>query len=152
MKRREFVVGAGLLLGMPATPLAAASSDDEAALKKAIHDYYSLYYRSRDKKKYRSLLTDDYLLLENGQVMNGGDDIALMPKPGDLYDRTDAFDFRQVRVKGGVAYMVYLLSSVITDKNGTKNHRWLESAVFRRSGSRWLIGLLHSTRIGTPAA
>jgi ketosteroid isomerase-like protein len=149
MKRREFVVGAGLLVGMPATPLDAASSDDEATLKKAIHDYYSLYFRDRDKEKYRSLLTKDYLLLENGEITNTADDIALMPKPGDLYNRTDAFDFRQVRVEGRVAYMVYFLSSVITDKKGTHKHRWLESAVMRRSGSRWLIGLLHSTRIAT---
>ena len=103
MKRREFVVGGGLLLTMPTTPLAAASSDDEAALKKAIHDYYSLYFRDRDKEKYRALLTKDYLLLENGEITNTADDIALMPKPGDLYKRTDAFDFRQVRVEGAIA-------------------------------------------------
>ena len=149
MKRREFVVGAGLLVPMPATALAAAPSDHEAALKKAIHDYYSLYFRDRDKEKYRALLTKDYLLLENGEITNTADDIALMPKPGDLYERTDSFDFRQVRVAGGVAYIVYFLSSVITDKEGTKKRRWLESAVLRRSGSRWLIGLLHSTRIAT---
>ena len=152
MKRREFVAGAGALLAMPAAPLTIASSDDEAALKKAINDYYSIYYREREEKKYRSLLADDYLLLENGEIMNGDDDIRLMPKPGELYERTDAFDFRQLKVEGGVAWMVYFLSSTITDKDGTRSRRWLESAIFRRSGSRWLIGILHSTRIGTPAA
>lgn len=152
MKRRDFVAGASLLFAVPATPVAGASSDDEAALKKAINDYYSFYYRDRDIKKYRSLLADDYLLLENGEIMNADDDIRLIPKPGDLYERTDAFDMRQLKVEGGIAYMVYFLSSVITDKTGTRNGRWLESAIFRRSGSSWLIGLLHSTKIGTPAA
>jgi ketosteroid isomerase-like protein len=152
MKRREFVAGAGLLLAMPAAPLDAAPPDDEAALKQAINDYYSIYYRARDKEKDRSLLADDYLLLENGEIMNADDDIGLIPKPGDLYERTDAFDFRQIKVEGDNAWMVYFLSSVITDRNGTANRRWLESAVFRRSGSRWLIGLLHSTRLGNRAA
>jgi ketosteroid isomerase-like protein len=133
-------------------PLVAASSDEESALKKAIDAYYSVYYRERDIKKYRALLTNDYLLLESGEVMNAADDIALIPKTGDLYERTDAFDFRQIKVAGNTAYMVYFLTSVITDKRGTGKYRWLESAIFRRSGSRWLISLLHSTKIVTPAA
>jgi hypothetical protein len=152
MKRREFMVGAGLLAGMPATSLAAASPDDEVVLKKALGDYYSVYYRERNVEKYRALLAKDYLLLENGEIMSAADDIALIPKPGDLYNRTDAFDFRQIKVDGNTAYLVYFLTSVITDKRGTGKYRWLETAIFRRSGSRWVISLLHSTKIATPAA
>jgi hypothetical protein len=40
----------------------------------------ALFNRSEhETKKYRSLLTEDYLLLENGELLDIEGDIALMP-------------------------------------------------------------------------
>ena len=146
MNRRELVTGATLLLGLQAATVAAAP-EDEAALKEAIKSYYSIFYKDRDKSRYRALLADDYRLLENGELLTVEEDIAFMPKPEDQYERTDGFDFQLAGVSDGAAYLVYFLSSEINDVRGHRSARFLESAVFRRSGATWLLSVLHSTRI-----
>ena len=146
MNRRELVTGATLLLGLQAATVAAAP-EDEAALKEAIKSYYSIFYKDRDKSRYRALLADDYRLLENGELLTVEEDIAFMPKPEDQYERTDGFDFQLAGVSGGAAYLVYFLSSEINDVRGHRSARFLESAVFQRSGATWLLSVLHSTRI-----
>jgi len=97
------------------------------------------------------LLTDDYVLLENGELLDIAGDLALMPAPGAGYRRTDAFDFRAVRVRGDMAYAVYFLASEITDLKGARHREWLESVILRRAGNGWRVALLHSTRTPTPA-
>lgn len=146
MKRREFIAGTGLLIGSVYVP-GISSADDETAVKQAIKDVYSIFSVSLDKQKYRSLVTEDYLLLENGELLDIEGDIALMPAPESGYKRTDAFNFRSVKVHGDIAYAVYFLRSEITDKNGTRNREWLESAILRQAGKGWRMALLHSTRI-----
>jgi ketosteroid isomerase-like protein len=153
MKRREFIAGTGMMLGATCVPSASAAADDSAAVKQVVRDVYSVFYVNRDKQKYRSLLTEDYLLLEKGEILDVEGDLALMPAPGSDYKRTDAFDFRSVKIQGDTAYAVYFLKSEIKDKkNGTRNAEWLESAILRRYGKRWRMALLHSTRITKPGA
>jgi ketosteroid isomerase-like protein len=146
MRRREFAVGAGTLIGAACAPNVSAA-DDATAIKQAIADVYVTFYAGLDKQKYRALLTEDYVLLEQGKLLDIEGDLALMPTPESGYKRADAFDFRSVRVHGDIAYAVYFLKSEIKDAKGTRNREWLESAILRRSGSRWLMALLHSTRI-----
>ena len=127
------------------------AGDDEEAVKQAVKNYYYLYFVKMDKDAYRSILTEDYLILENGELLDTEGDIALMPEPDSGYDRTDTFDFRYVKIEGDIAYTVYFLKAEIVDKaNGTIHKEWLESAILRRSGEDWLIALLHSTKIINP--
>jgi len=127
------------------------AGDDEEAIKQAVKNYYYLYFVKMDKNEYRSILTEDYLILENGELLNAEGDIALMPEPDSSYERTDTFDFRYVKIEGDIAYTVYFLKAEIKDKtNGTINKEWLESTILRRSGDGWKIALLHSTRITKP--
>ena len=146
MERREFIAGAGLLLGTTCV-LGVPAADDVAAIKQLVQNVYSVYYQNFDKQKYRSLLTEDYLLLENGELLDIEGDIAMMPAADSGYKRKDTFDFRSVKVHGDTAYAVYFLKSETNDKNGVRNREWLESVVMRRSGGRWRMALLHSTRI-----
>ena len=53
-------------------------------------------------------------------------------------------------IEGTLAYAVYFLASEITDEKRQVKLRWLESVILRRSGDRWLLALLHSTRIEAP--
>jgi ketosteroid isomerase-like protein len=150
LDRRRFATASALLLvGCAAgQPLA---TDDETAIKEVIAAYYRTFFRTRDEQKYRSLLTDDYLLLENGELLDAAGDIASMPTAENEDERTDDFDFRLVRVHGDTGYAVYFLRSDITDKQSGRRHvEWLESATLRRSGSAWKVALLHSTRLATP--
>lgn len=127
------------------------AGDDEEAVKQAVKNYYYLYFVKMDKNAYRSILTDDYQFLENGELFDADDDIALMPKPDSGYERTDTFDFRFVKIDGDFAYAVYFLKSDITDKvSGAIHKEYLESTILQRSGDGWKIALLHSTRITKP--
>ena len=91
MKRKKIILG---LLIVSLCTLKVFAGDDGGAVKQAVKNYYYLYFVKMDKNEYRSILTDDYLILENGELFNADDDIALMPDPSSGYERTDAFDFR----------------------------------------------------------
>ena len=100
-------------------------------------------------------MTEGYLLLEKGEILDAEGDMALMPAPGDDYKRTHAFDFRRVNVQDDTAYVVYVVKSEITNKKKESQNgvwQWLESAILRRSGKRWRIALIHSTQIAQPRA
>jgi ketosteroid isomerase-like protein len=154
MRRRDFVASARLVfVGAAVTPGIAATADDAAAVKQLIKDYYSIFFTTLDKPRYRSLLTEDYQLLEDGEILDTEGDIAFMPKPEDNYKRIDSFDFRSVKVQGDIAYAIYFLKSAITDKkNGARTAEYLESAILRRNDRIWRMALLHSTRIAKPKA
>ena len=148
MKKGKIIL---VLLIISVSTLKMFAGDDEEAVKQAIKNDYYLYFVKMDENAYRSILTEDYLLLENGELFDAEGDIALMPKPDSGYERTDTFDFRYVKIEGDFAYAVYFLKADITEKvNGTIHKEWLESTILRRSGDSWKIALLHSTRIAKP--
>jgi ketosteroid isomerase-like protein len=150
MNRRRFVGLTALAIAGANTP-ADASQDEVGAIRRAVENYYAAY-RGLDKAKYRACLTDDYLLFENGELLDAEGDLAVMAAPGSGYRRTDAFDFRTVKVQGDTAYAVYFLTSDIKDQQGPRHREWLESMVLRRTGREWRTALLHSTRVAKPNA
>jgi ketosteroid isomerase-like protein len=149
MKRLE-ILACGVALAATACVPNSKSSEDAAAVQQAIKDNYAAY-SGFDEQKYRAMLADDYLLLENGELIDCEGDAASMAKPGTGYRRTDGFDFRLVKIDGDFAYAVYFLKSGIHDDiKGARQREWLESAILRRSEGAWRLALLHSTRISTP--
>lgn len=149
MNRRELLASAGTLIATTVlSEFAPAAVEESEAIKHVVETYYAVYYTQFDKQKYRAMLTDDYLLLENGEIMDASADLAVMPKPEDEYKRADRFDFRSIQVAADTAYAIYFLESKISDKrNGTRTRRWLESIILRPAGNSWQVALLHSTRI-----
>lgn len=146
MRRREFVAGVGAVMAA-GYAAGAEAPDDAAAVKQAIADNYAAYSGS-DQAKYRATLADDYVLLEHGELLGLAADLANMESRDSAYKRKDVFDFRSVTVEGSLAYAVHFLDSDITTRKGQQQRRWLEIAILRRSGSRCVLALLHSTRIG----
>ena len=145
MERKRFIF---MLLMISIFTVKVSAGDNEEAVKQAVKNYYYLYFVKMDKDAYRSILTEDYQFLENGELFDAEGDIALMPEPDSGYERTDTFDFRYVKIEGDIAYTVYFLEADITDNaNGSIHKEWLESTILRRSGDSWLIALLHSTKI-----
>jgi ketosteroid isomerase-like protein len=132
-------------------PPAALASGDAAAIQAAIQENYAAY-SGFDETRYRATTTDDYLLLEHGELIDREGDVASMAKPGTGFRRTDHFDFSHVKVVGDTAYAVYTLrSEIYDDERGERDREWLESAILRREGGRWKVALLHSTRVSHPA-
>ena len=69
MKRNQFIKVSALLIGAAATPRTVhAAADDAVVLKQILADYYRIFFVDVDRDKYRALLTDDYLLLEHGDI------------------------------------------------------------------------------------
>jgi ketosteroid isomerase-like protein len=150
MKRKDFIKASAMLIGAVAAPgTVHAATDDAALLKQTVADYYRIFFIDVDQEKYRALLTDDYLLLEHGDIQDTEKDISFMPKPADEYRRTDAFDFKSLKIHGDTAYVVYFLKSDIrSKKDGAIKREWLESMILRRgNGGRWRVALLHSTKL-----
>lgn len=147
MGRSASVVVVGLLLLFVARGADAATRpDDRTAIQQAIAEVYRVYSHVRDKQQYRGLLTADYRLLENGELLDAEGDMSVMRSPADRYERTDSFEFKQVNVVGNVGYAVYFLTSAIRDTSSAQTKRWLESAIFRRERGRWRLAVLHSTK------
>ncbi|WP_415908344.1 nuclear transport factor 2 family protein [Oleiharenicola sp. Vm1] len=150
---RLSLLAACLLFALGSVPGRAESADETTAVRQRIVDAYHAAFVTQDPARYRALLTDDYLLLEHGELLDVAGDLALIPKPEAGYRRTDQFDFHQVRVAGDTAWAVYTLRSDITDpQHGPRHRDYLESAVLRRVSGQWRIALLHSTKLPSPAA
>ena len=121
-------------------------SDSAAVVQLLIEDYGTMM--TFDLKKHMGHCTDDYLLIENGEIWN-------MEKEADWYkndankvsDRKDYFDFKLIRILGNTAYTVYDLKSDITKNGALTTKRWSESAVFRKVNGQWKIALIHSTPV-----
>ena len=129
---------------------AAQAADDAADVQQAIKDNYTAY-SGFDERKYRATTTDDFILLENGELIDREGDVANMPKPDIGFRRKDHFTFNSVKVEGDFAYAVYTLNSEIYDDvKGARSREWLESAILRRIEGRWKMALLHSTRVSQP--
>jgi cytochrome c553/ketosteroid isomerase-like protein len=130
----------------------AASGDDLAAAKRTIIDYYAAW-AAHDVARYRSLCTDDYLILDNGEMSDLDQDLAdLRSHPDAWRGRTDHFDFRKASIRGDEAYVVYFLNSEIRKGQAVEHRRYLESAVLRRSAQGWQVFLLHSSKLAAAPA
>ena len=139
-----------MAMAIAATLSPEVQADDAVPeFKRIVVDYYKIYYTDLDRTKYRSMLTDDYVLLENGEIISLEKDISLIPTPQDEYQRKDTFDFRSVKTQKDVVYLVYFLKSDIKDKqDGARQREYLESMILRRdSGATWRVALLHSTKL-----
>ena len=148
MERRTFLGATAALTLVPAAARTASASEAEA-LKQRIIEWYRAFGNPRvDRDYYRSFMTDDYLLLEHGTLLDVAGDMALLGALAADHVRTDKFDFRHIWVEDDNAYLVYFLESQTNDsKKGPRLRRWLESAVMRRSKEQWRAAVLHSTRI-----
>ncbi len=148
MNRRTFIAS-GMTATLIVPAFAVAQTGDEAAVRQRMVDWYRAFANPQiDRAYYASFMTDDYLLLENGELMDKAGDIALLDSmPADL-QRTERFDFRRVTIEGDRADLVYFLEADINDSvDGPRRRRWLESATLRRQEGEWRCSLLHSTRI-----
>ena len=148
MERRDFL---GLTVGLALAPAAAgaAAPDEVTAVMRRLIEWYRAFGNPRvDRAYYRSFMTDDYLLLEHGELLDIAGDMKLLGALPPDHKRTDRFDFRHVHVEGDHAHAVYYLHSEMSDSTrGARSRQWLESAVARRVDGEWRFAVLHSTRI-----
>jgi hypothetical protein len=112
-------------------------------------DYKTL--ESLDYKKHIEHCTEDYILIENGEIWDLKKEIDMLFKSGDntVIKRDDVFLFKSIKVDHPYAYAVYELRSTITRNGNTKAYHWVESAIFYKVSGKWKIKLIHSTKVGS---
>jgi hypothetical protein len=135
-----------LTLFLSTTLLAQEKKDSLEIIQLLKEDYHTL--QTHDINKHRGYCTDNYLLIEDGQIMNMDDEVDYFEKNVErVFDRKDYFDFKYIKVFENIAYAVYSLKSDFTDNGDLTQKNWSESAIFRKIEGEWKIELIHSTPI-----
>ena len=101
-----------------------------------------------DSMKLKATTTNDFLLLEVGEVWNMDTlmhKITMSKNPN--RKRVNTFKFIKTEQKNDVAWVSYFNTADISMGERKQSIRWLESAVLLRQGKEWKIKLLHSTRM-----
>ena len=98
-----------------------------------------------DYKKMKSLVTEDFQLLEVGEDWTI-DDLINVVKPSD-YKRRNFFNVIRSEVNGNMAWVSYWNKATFSNGEREEVVAWLESAVMVKQGDVWLIEMLHSTRV-----
>ena len=99
-------------------------------------------------EKIRTHVTDDFLLLENGEIWNMDTVTVYLERSVKRYKefkRTNRFDFFRWDIHGNTAWISFYNQADILADGVPRKVRWLESAVLVRSGQQWKIQLFHST-------
>lgn len=99
-----------------------------------------------DFNLHSSLITDNYLLIENGEILTIEDDKTYFNKNRhrDLV-RKNYFDIVLMDIDENNAYLVYKLKSDYFEKDTSVTKNWTESAVFKKVDGEWKIALINST-------
>jgi hypothetical protein len=135
-----------LICAFAQTALSQAQRDSLEIVQVLKDDYRTMI--NWDINKHKSLCTDDYILIEDGEIWNMEKEAEHYRKSASrILDRKDYFDFLFVRILGNTAYTVYNLKSDISEAGTLIIKRWTESVVFRKTQGKWKIALIHSTPI-----
>ncbi len=100
-----------------------------------------------DGKAMQQTSTEDFELLEHGEVWTMQKLVDAVQPKGDPYERKNFFKQIRARQEGNVAWLSYWNKAEIRRNSGSRTVVWLESAVIVRDGDRWKVQLLHSTRV-----
>lgn len=97
--------------------------------------------------KMKGVVTEDFQLLEAGEVWDINMLITAMKPNGDTYKRRNYFSIINVVSKKDVVWVSYWNKATITMQSKNSERSWLESAVLVKEEDNWKIQLLHSTRV-----
>lgn len=131
-------------LALSSTTLSQHDSTEIIRLLK--NDYSTM--SDLDLKKHKSNCTEDYRLIEAGDIWDMEREAQWYNDPSSKVDaRKDQFEIKYIRIDGNMAYAVYNLKSDIVKEGKHIQKNWNESAIFRRVNGEWKIALIHSTPV-----
>lgn len=134
-------LGTWMLAGAFATRAAAPAYPPE--FEPVVGIFSGLAYADHDM--IRSATTDDFLLLEIGEVWDREFLLSLV-KPSQQ-ERKNHFSIISVERFDGVALISYWNKAVLSDKGEESTRAWLESVVAVETEAGWKLKQMHSTRI-----
>ena len=102
-----------------------------------------------DEPAMRATSAPDFHLLEVGEVWDMDKLVSAVTSGDGAATRRNYFAVIDARIAGDRAWVSYWNRAVFTVSGGQPQKvEWLESAVMAKQGDRWLIEMLHSTRLG----
>jgi ketosteroid isomerase-like protein len=124
---------------------------DKALIEKVILDSFDEVWGKLDSKNIAKYYTDDFLLLENGEVWNN-DTIASYLEHAALRSprptRLNSIEVIDVKISGETAWIAYHNRATFSiDNQITRKAYWLESATAIKTEQGWKLDMLHSTRV-----
>ncbi|MCO1334226.1 nuclear transport factor 2 family protein [Microbulbifer sp. OS29] len=98
-----------------------------------------------DHQAMRDGVTDDFILLEHGEIWDIEILVAAM-KPSGL-KRTNYFSIINFEEQKDLLTINYWTKANFASEDGNKEAVWLESAIVKKIDGIWLLAQLHSTRL-----
>ncbi len=124
---------------------------DKQLIMNLIEDSFQEILSENKKEKLYQYYTNDFLLLEDGEVWDLDIIKGYMDKAAEMDpmpQRINSFKYIEIKISGDMAWTAYHNKAVF--KMGDKvvgEINWLESASAIRSADGWKLQLLHSTVI-----
>lgn len=147
---RKIIVLLLLMIGIPAVAQVSVTNDEQEIKDLIINSFQEILSENK-KEKLGTYYTDDFLLLEDGEVWDMEiikdymDKAAAMDR---LPERINSFEFREIKIAGEMAWTAYHNKAVFQmDGKKLGEMNWLESATAIRTAEGWKLQMLHSTVI-----
>ncbi len=126
------------------------TTKEQQTIKKLVQDAFDDVWSKYDTSKLKIHHTDDFLLLEHGQVWNN-DTIANYQAKGlkrPARTRINSFEFIQFEKYGESIWAAYHNYASFTDgEGGIQKAQWLESIVAIKTETGYKLKMMHSTRV-----
>ncbi|WP_367390682.1 DUF4440 domain-containing protein [Lewinella sp. LCG006] len=141
----------------PSDPVTEPKVDEispEQAIQQLVIDAFDQVWSALDTNSLARLHTDDFLLLEHGEVWTNDSIInyqrrAMTGMLEQGYQRTNRMEFLTTEGSGNLAWTTYHNYGTWTvGQDTTGQAHWLESAVAVKTAEGWKLKMLHSTRVG----
>lgn len=124
-------------------------AEDNQLVKDLIVNAFQEILSDNKQEKLPQYFTDDFLLLEDGEVWNMEIIKGYMEKAAAIDrkpERINSFEWIEVKVSGDMAWTAYHNKAVFkVDGQVVGEMNWLESASAIRTADGWRLELLHST-------
>ena len=102
---------------------------------------------SFDYARMRSTVTDDFQLLEDGEVWDIETLIAAIRPGEDSYLRRNFFSPIRVETNNEAVWISYWNRATFAVQDEVRERVWLESVVLIEDGGEWKVQLMHSTPV-----
>ena len=141
-----------LMMFFTAISFGQVSNDtDKTRIKNLVIESFDEIWSKLDANNIDKYYTNDFLLLEHGEVWNIDSiknylDKAILRKPNP--ERMNTIDIIEIKIANKMAWIAYQnYATFSTDNKIIKKAHWLESATAILTENGWKLEMLHSTRI-----
>jgi hypothetical protein len=118
-------------------------AEDKGAFKPVETLFMAMSQVNHEKMK--AVVTDDFVLLENGEVWTI-DDLASVVGPSD-YKRTNFFSLVNANYQDDIAWINYWNKANFSNGEQSEDIVWLESVVVVKNAGQWKLSQMHSTKL-----